>query len=398
MSPEEGGGDDTPEPDDAPSGPPPDPLDRPWVHPSELHSFTSTPTTTPREPRPREWAIGIGSAVAAVLATILVLVAFGALGGRHRSAIPPPVVTSPGDVVDYAVAERVGTAVAASVVMVRAKTGETTEPVGSGVVVSSDLVITAAHNLSGVENVVVVTNTESELPAKIVGADPQTDLALLSVSGGELQVAQLGGSNPPRVGQTVVAVSAGAHYRVGIDVVSDRDVMVDAGTGVDVAGLLETGIQVSTEMSGGALVDPDGNLVGILTRAMSGSPDGLAVPVATVRDVRDQLDGSGKVVHGWMGVVCNKDPAENRIQGGAVVAIVMDGSPAAEAKLEPGDVVTRANGREVSGRPDLVAAIRGLRPQDTVELQYLRDDKPRTVTVTLKAGDSQLLATYAPAM
>ncbi len=113
MSAEDSGGDGAPEPDDAPSGPPPDPLDRPWVHPSELHSFVSTPSAPPREPRPREWAIGVGSAVAAVLATVLVLVAFGALGGRHRSPIPPPVVTNPGDVVDYAVAERVGTAVAA---------------------------------------------------------------------------------------------------------------------------------------------------------------------------------------------------------------------------------------------------------------------------------------------
>jgi S1-C subfamily serine protease len=119
--------------------------------------------------------------------------------------------------------------------------------------------------------------------------------------------------------------------------------------------------------------------------------------VATVRDVRDQLDGSGKVVHGWMGVVCDKDPAENRVQGGAVVAIVMGGSPAAEAKLEPGDVVVRANGREVSGRPDLVAAVRGLRPQDSLELQYERAGKPRTVTVTVKAGDPALFA-YAPAM
>ena len=109
------------EPDDAPSGPPPDPLDRPWVHPSELHSFVSTPSAPPREPRPREWAIGVGSAVA---------------GGARRPSscwwrsapwaaatarrIPPPVVTNAGDVVDYAVAERVGTAVAASVVVVRA--------------------------------------------------------------------------------------------------------------------------------------------------------------------------------------------------------------------------------------------------------------------------------------
>jgi len=398
MSPEEPGGDGAPEPDDAPSGPPPNPLDRPWVHPSELRSFVSTPTAPPREPRPREWAIGVGSAVAAVVATILVLVAFGALGGRHRAAIPPPVVTNPGDVVDYEVAGRVGTAVAASVVTVRSRAGDNTIPAGSGVVVSSDGVMTASHNLPpGATDVVVVTNSGREYAAKVVGTDPQTDLALLSVPDGDLQLAQFGATSPPSVGQAVIAVSAGAHYRVGINVISDRDVMVDAGTGVDVAGLLETGIPVTPAMSGGALVDSDGNLVGVLTRAASGSPDGLAVPVSTVRDVRDQLDSSGKATHGWMGVVCDKDPAESRPQGGAVVQAVLPESPAAQAGLATGDVITRAAGQTVSGRPDLVAAVRSLRPQDPLELQYLRDGKPRTVTVTLKAGDPQLFA-YAPAM
>jgi S1-C subfamily serine protease len=257
--------------------------------------------------------------------------------------------------------------------------------------------MTAAHNLNGVTDVLVVTNTGAELPAKVVGADPQTDLALLSVSGGDLQLAQLGSSGAARVGQTVVAVSAGAHYRVGIDVVSDREVMVDAGTGIDVAGLLETGIPVKPPMSGGALVDPDGNLVGILTRATDGVPDGLAVPVSTVRDVRDQLEGSGKVAHGWIGVVCDKDPADSRATGGALVQTVLPDSPAAEARLAPGDVVVRANGQLVSGRPDLVAAVRGLRPQASLELQYLRGDKPRTVTITVKAGDPAMFA-YAPAM
>jgi S1-C subfamily serine protease len=394
MPPEETGADGAPDPDDAPSGPPPNPLDRPWVHPSELRSFVATPTSTARDPRPKEWAIGLSAALAGVVATLLVLVAFGAIGGRHRSPLPPPVVTSPGDVVDYAVAERVGTAVAPSVVTVRVGAGDASRPVGSGVVLTSDRVVTALHNLGGATtDLGVVTNGGQQLPAKIVGTDPQTDLALLSVSGSGLRLAKLGPANSPRVGQTVVAVSAGAHYRVSIDVISDRDVMVDAGTGIDVAGLLQTGITVTPDMSGGALVDAGGNLVAILTRSASGKPDGLAVPVSTVRDVQDQLDGSGKVAHGWLGVMCTEDPAA-RPAGGATVQGVTPGSPAALAGLRAGDVVVRAEGRAVSGRADLVAAVRSLRPEDSIDLVYVRDGRDHNATATLKASDPQLLLTW----
>jgi S1-C subfamily serine protease len=397
MSPEEVGGDGAPEPDDTPSGPPPNPLDRPWVHPTELSSFVTTPTLPPRETRPREWAIGLSSAVAAVIVTVLVLVAFGALGGRHRSPLPPPVVTTPSDVVDYAVAERVGAVVAPSVVTIRAGS-ESLRPVGSGVVLKSDRIVTTAHLLAGAAKVEVVTNTGDELTAKVVGADPQTDLALLAVTGGDLQLAQLGSSNPLPVGRTVVAVTAtrGGHYRVGINVVADRDVMIDAGTGIDVAGLLETGITVAPDMAGGALVDTNGSVVGILTRPAGSGPEGLAIPVSVVRDVEDQLDSSGKVAHGWIGVLCTKDDAD-RAQGGAQVQVVMVDSPAAKAGLAAGDVVVRAGGEMISGRPDLVAAVRSLRPQDPLDLQYVRAGHTRSTSVTLGAGDPQLLSAW-PAM
>jgi S1-C subfamily serine protease len=396
MSPEDAGGDGAPEPDE-PLGPPPDPLDRPWVHPSELRSFVSTPDLPARETRPREWAIGVGSAVAAIVATVLVLVAFGALGGRERSPLPPPIVTSPTDVVDYGMAKRIGEVVAPSVVTVRAGNGTTTRAVGSGVVLTSDRIVTAAHNLNGATQVSVVTNFGDELAARVVGNDAPTDLALLAVSGRDLQLAQFGSSAPPAIGEPVVAVSAarGGPYRVGIDVVSERDAMVDAGTGIDVAGLLEIGIGVTPDMAGGALVDAGGNLVGILTRATNDSPDGLAVPIAIVRDVLDQLDASGKVAHGWMGVVCDANPAElPEGRSGALVQGIMEGSPAAKAGLQDGDVVVRAGGRAVGGRPQLVAAARAMRPQDPLYLTYMRDGKPRDTTVTLEAIDPQLLSQW----
>ena len=119
---------------------------------------------------------------------------------------------------------------------------------------------------------------------------------------------------------------------------SDRDVMVDAGTGIDVAGLLETGISVSPDMAGGALVDPTAASSGILTHPAQSGPDGLAIPVAVVRDVEDQLDSagsSGKVVHGWLGVLCSPDDAD-RTGGGAQIDFVMPGQPGREGRAPGG--------------------------------------------------------------
>jgi putative serine protease PepD len=98
-----------------------------------------------------------------------------------------------------------------------------------------------------------------------------------------------------------------------------------------------------------------------------------------------------------MGVVCDKDPDETQPQGGATLQLVLDGSPAADAGLAPNDVVVRAAGRLVTSGPDLVAAVRSLRPQDPLDVQYVRDGHTRTTTVTLKAADPQLYV-YAPAM
>jgi S1-C subfamily serine protease len=292
----------------------------------------------------------------------------------------------------------VGAVVAPSVVTVWAG-GDTTKPVGSGVVLKSDRIITAAHLLNGSTKVDISTATGEMLTAHVVGSDPQTDLALLAVTGGDLQLATLGSSSPLRVGQTVIAVTGGNHYTVGINVVSDRDVMVDAGTGIDVAGLVQTGITVSPEMAGGALSDPNGNVVGILTSPAASGPNGLAIPVALVRDVEDQLDSpgsNGKVTHGWIGVLCETDD-EARPGGGARIQAVVPGSPAEKAGLQAGDVVVRAGGSAVSGRPQLVAAVRTLRPQDPLDVQYQRAGRTRSTTVNLGAGDPQMLR-YLPAM
>jgi len=392
-------GDDAPEPDDAPdgapSGPPPDPLDRAWVHPTELHSFVAAPEAPAHEARPREWVVGITSALVGALVTVLVLVAFGALGGRHRAAVPPPVVSNPSDVVDYAVANRVATVVAPSVVTVRI--GNDTDPLhpaGSGVVVRSDRVITNAHLLNGATKVDVVADSGDVHTAKLVGTDPQTDLAVLDVAGSGLTVANLSSTTGLHTGQTAITVTAAAvvRYAVAINVVSDVDQMADVGTGIAVAGLVKVGIPSTPDMAGGALVDSEANVVGILTYPVAGPDDSsLVVPVSVVRDVEDQLDSSGKVSHGWIGVAYGPDPTDPP-SGGAKVATVFPGTPAQKAGIQVGDVITRAGGKPVSGRADAIAAARALRPQDPLDLVYVHDDHAHSTTVNVGTPAPTMLA------
>jgi S1-C subfamily serine protease len=102
------------------------------------------------------------------------------------------------------------------------------------------------------------------------------------------------------------------------------------------------------------------------------------------------------VTHGWIGVLCETDD-EARPGGGARIQAVVPGSPAEKAGLQAGDVVVRAGGSAVSGRPQLVAAVRTLRPQDPLDVQYQRAGRTRSTTVNLGAGDPQMLR-YLPAM
>ncbi|MFI5046396.1 MAG: hypothetical protein ACHQIG_04980, partial [Acidimicrobiia bacterium] len=137
--------------DDDPVEPRPAPSDRPWVHPAELQAFVAAPAGNGPPPRPREWVIGLVSAGAAVVVTVLVLVAFGALGGRQRSPILPPVVTAPNSPIDYAVAQRVATSAGPSVVTVSTdQMGPDGKAVqGSGVILHTDRVVTSAHLVTG---------------------------------------------------------------------------------------------------------------------------------------------------------------------------------------------------------------------------------------------------------
>lgn len=323
MGPDDEDGDEARRDPELGGGPPPQPADRPWVHPSELQSFVATPAAAhaagQSRGRPREWAVGFGSAVAASVVTVLVLVAFGALGNGSRSAAPPPAFVGTPSGVDYSIARRIAAEIAPSVVTVRVVGADgTATPVGSGVVLAADRVVTNAHLVQGATNLRIVTYDGADHAAKVLGSDPQTDLTVLSVADADLPAVAQGDSGGIAVGGTVVAVAANRSggYRTDIDVISDENRLVDAGTGGMVAGTLETGIQPGAAWAGGALVDASGNLVGVLTSTTTTGVGLVAVPVTAVRDVRDQLEATGTVNHGWLGVVFGDDAVE-RPRGGA---------------------------------------------------------------------------------
>jgi putative serine protease PepD len=377
------------EPDDQPGGPRPDPLDRPWVHPSELRSYIATPETPSTPPRPREWVIGLTSAIAGIVATVLVLVAFGAIGSRHRSPIRPPVVRSPSEAIDASVAARVYQSVAPSIVTVQATASDPANPtIGSGVALKSNRVVTAAHLLIGASAVTVQTRDGRAISAKVLGADPDTDLAVLDVPTGGLTFASLGSGAEPDLGQPLVAAGAGKANGgwVGLGVLTQRNLLASSPSGATMAGLLVVGIPMPGENAGGALLDTNGDVVGILALPQTGTATGLAlvVPVAAAREVERQLDASGKVQHGWLGVT--GDDAKDRAGGGARITTVLPGSPAEKAQIRPDDVITRVGNTPIRTYADLVAEWRRRNPGDSITLAWWHGDQSRTGTTALAAA------------
>jgi S1-C subfamily serine protease len=327
--------------------------------------------------------IGFVSAGVGIAVTLLVLVAFGAFGERNRATIPPPVLTNPKSVVDYGVAVRVSDEVSPSIVTVQA-TGDETVALGSAVAVRNDRVLTSAHLLFGAAALSILTADDRTVDAKLIGVDVDTDLALLDVSDADLPFAPLS-STTPTLGQPVVAVAV-AKGRPFLDmgIISRQNEMAQ-WSGTTMAGLLQAGVGTSADMSGGALFDANGELVGILTSPPGTTQQGLAVPISVADDVRRQLETSGKVSHGWLGV--SLEDSRGSPLGAKVTSVVADGP--ADGKLAVGDIVTRAGGEPITSAGDLVAEWRKRHPADSLSLLVRRNHVSRAINVTLSDDPSK---------
>jgi serine protease Do len=291
------------------------------------------------------------------------------------------------------VAERLGPAVANLRVSLRRRGGRPAAGGGSGVVVSEDgLLLTSAHVVDGAERVSATFTDGSELSARVVGADPLSDLAVLRADDGGLVPAELGDAAGLRVGQLVVAIGNPHGYAgsvtAGVVSALGRSLPTRSGSAVRVVDdVIQTDAALNPGNSGGALVDGAGRVVGINT-AVAGVGLGLAVPVnATTRAVVSALIRDGRVRRAWIGIAGGARPLPPRVAAAlgrkraVEVVEVIPGSPAERAGLRAEDLVVAVDGRPVLGVNDLQRLMDADRIGVECSLAVVRDGAQRTVAL-----------------
>jgi len=265
---------------------------------------------------------------------------------------------------------------------------------GSGVVIRPRRIVTNDHVVAGVDRAEVALASGERLPARVVGRDPRTDLAVLAVDR-DLPPARLA-DGLPAVGAPAIAIGnpLGFEGSVTAGIVSGLERSIPSGgTTPALVNLIQTDAAISPGNSGGALVGHDGRVMGINVAYIppqAGSVSiGFAIPAPTVRDVVAQLVEDGTVEHAYLGVQLRPlTPAVAEQLGvdvpeGAVVADVTADGPAAAAGLRPGDVIVGAAGEPVASVEDVLAEIRRRRPGDALRLELSRDGRRSVATVRL---------------
>jgi serine protease DegQ len=271
---------------------------------------------------------------------------------------------------------------------------ETQLSLGSGVIVGREgYILTNSHVVESVTEIQVTLHDGRLLAGKIVGTDPETDLAVVRVSAQGLTPVTFGQSERLRIGDIVLAIgdpfSVGQTVTMGIVSALGREI----GSASPFGSFIQTDAAINPGNSGGALVDTSGNLVGINTLIFSRSGGyqgiGFAIPVSLARKVMEQIIETGSVTRGWFGVeVANVTPELAESLGlagtrGAIVGGVERGSPADRSGIRPGDVIVGVGDRKV---PDLSAtlnAIADIPPGKTVQVTVLRGNREVVLPVTV---------------
>ncbi|MBI1178087.1 Do family serine endopeptidase [bacterium] len=274
---------------------------------------------------------------------------------------------------------------------------------GSGVIISKDgYILTNNHVVQDADEVEVrLSSGKKDYTAKVVGADPKSDVAVLKIDAHDLPAITFGDSDQIEVGDLVLAV--GNPFGIGQTVTMGMVSATGRGNmGLDYEDFIQTDAAINPGNSGGALVDAHGRLIGINTAIISRSGGnqgiGFAVPVNLARSVMESLVENGRVIRGFLGVNIqnvNQDLADafklDKAQG-ALVAQVSPDSPAEKAGLKDGDVIVGFNGKDITDSRHLKLMVGETLPGTKVPVEIVRDGHSKTLEVTLKElpGDKQL--------
>ena len=264
---------------------------------------------------------------------------------------------------------------------------------GSGVIVSaSGYILTNNHVVEGADEIEVVLNDSRTGRAKVIGTDPDTDLAILKIELDKLPVIVLGNSDSAQVGDQVLAI--GNPFGVGQTVTSG----IVSALGRNQLGIntfenfIQTDAAINPGNSGGALVDTNGNLLGINTAIYSQSGGsmgiGFAIPVSTAKQVLEGIVKDGQITRGWIGVEpsdLSPELAETfdvKTRQGVIITGVLQNGPAAQAGIRPGDVILKIAGKPVTDVTQLLSQVASLKPGSPARFFIERKNQPLEMDVT----------------
>ena len=267
------------------------------------------------------------------------------------------------------------------------------QSLGSGFIISTDgYILTNNHVIADADEIMVRLSDRSELEAKLIGADPRTDVALLKVEATGLPTVKLGNSADAKVGEWVLAIGS----PFGFDHSATAGIISAKGRSLpneNYVPFIQTDVAINPGNSGGPLFNLAGEVIGInsqiFTRSGGYMGVSFAIPIDVAMGVADQLKKDGKVSRGWLGVMIqevNKDLAESfglDKPAGALIAQVEEGGPAAKGGVQVGDVILQVNGQPVVLASDLPHLIGALKPGEQASLQVLRDGDRDSLSVTV---------------
>jgi putative serine protease PepD len=322
-------------------------------------------------------------------------VAVGLGGGGTKATTTTVASVSPASEGSTLSAREIYRRAADSVAYITARGGQGAATGAGFVVDANGLIVTNEHVIDGASDVTVKLGDGKAQKATVVGQDKSTDIALLRIDtgGGKLTPLKLADSSKVQIGDATFAIGNpfGLEDTLTTGVVSATERQITAPNGFSISGVLQTDAALNPGNSGGPLLNDQGEVIGVNSQIESGSSGqgssegsntgvGFAIPSNTVRRVIAQLQEDGHVSHAYLGV-----STSDAASGGATIASVAAGGPAASAGLQTGQVIVGVDAMTVVSADDLSSAIDAHKPGDQVKLRVR--DGGATKTVTLKLGE-----------